>query len=264
MRELSRARYWIHLIQLLTRAPTPQTLCVSIGTADFLVELVKFLVADGKPVMLDRLVVKGFADDVRRQLMECRGLEPAFDDQMDGNLAAIESTLASMPTPVPLMRTAWHGLPPFHGYLLGDHLLIADWQRGKDEQIHHRTALFESTREEFPWQHDHARRVFDSDGPEGDLIGTWLVKESPTTMPTNRHAFVEREAATVAGELHRLTPRERDVLRLLVVGCSNAMIAERLFISSHTVDRHLENIYRKLGLHSRLAVANYATSHDLL
>ena len=38
-------------------------------------------------------------------------------------------------------------------------------------------------------------------------------------------------------------------------GFSNAEIAEKLFISAHTVNDHTKNIYRKLGVHSRLEVA---------
>ena len=57
------------------------------------------------------------------------------------------------------------------------------------------------------------------------------------------------EAVTV------LTPRERDVLKLVAHGMSNADIARRLVLSEHTVHRHLANILRKLDLSSRAAAA---------
>jgi len=45
-----------------------------------------------------------------------------------------------------------------------------------------------------------------------------------------------------------LTPRERDVLKLVAQGQSNKDIAQRLVLSEHTVHRHLANILRKLDL----------------
>ena len=56
---------------------------------------------------------------------------------------------------------------------------------------------------------------------------------------------------TLAG----LTPREVEVLRLLVDGRSNRQIAERLFISGKTASVHVTNILAKLGVHSRLEAA---------
>jgi DNA-binding CsgD family transcriptional regulator len=52
-----------------------------------------------------------------------------------------------------------------------------------------------------------------------------------------------------------LTPREVEVLRLLVAGRSNRQIAEALFISGKTVSVHVTNILAKLGVHSRLEAA---------
>jgi DNA-binding NarL/FixJ family response regulator len=52
-----------------------------------------------------------------------------------------------------------------------------------------------------------------------------------------------------------LTPREVEVLRLLVEGRSNRQIAEQLFISGKTASVHVTNILAKLGVHSRLEAA---------
>jgi pimeloyl-ACP methyl ester carboxylesterase/DNA-binding CsgD family transcriptional regulator len=59
-------------------------------------------------------------------------------------------------------------------------------------------------------------------------------------------------------EVESLSPRERDVLRLVAEGLSDADIAQRLVLSPHTVHRHVSNILRKLGLHSRAAAAAHA------
>jgi ATP/maltotriose-dependent transcriptional regulator MalT len=61
-----------------------------------------------------------------------------------------------------------------------------------------------------------------------------------------------------------LTPRELDVLRLVAQGLSNPDIAQRLFLSEHTVHRHLANILRKLGLSSRAAAAAWAVRAGLV
>jgi DNA-binding CsgD family transcriptional regulator len=50
-----------------------------------------------------------------------------------------------------------------------------------------------------------------------------------------------------------LTPREREVLELVAEGRTNAEIAASLWISPGTVRRHLENIFEKLGVHTRTA-----------
>jgi two-component system response regulator NreC len=61
-----------------------------------------------------------------------------------------------------------------------------------------------------------------------------------------------------------LTPREREVLTLIAEGLSNAKIAEKLVISVKTVDRHRENIMRKLNLHSRIDLVKYALKIGLI
>ena len=63
-----------------------------------------------------------------------------------------------------------------------------------------------------------------------------------------------RWAATERG-LAGLTPRELEVLRLLVEGRSNRQIAEQLYISGKTASVHVTNILAKLGVHSRLEAA---------
>jgi DNA-binding NarL/FixJ family response regulator len=51
-----------------------------------------------------------------------------------------------------------------------------------------------------------------------------------------------------AGELERLTPREREVLELMAEGLSNAGIAERLVVSLGAVEKHISNVFTKLDL----------------
>jgi DNA-binding NarL/FixJ family response regulator len=67
-----------------------------------------------------------------------------------------------------------------------------------------------------------------------------------------------------AGETHGLTDRELDVLRLVASGKSNKEIAAALVISEHTVARHLQNIFTKLGVPSRTAAGAFAFEHGLV
>ena len=61
-----------------------------------------------------------------------------------------------------------------------------------------------------------------------------------------------------------LTPREQEVLTLIAQGFSNNEIADRLVISAKTVDRHRENIMRKLNLHNRVDLVKYALRKGLI
>jgi DNA-binding CsgD family transcriptional regulator len=71
-------------------------------------------------------------------------------------------------------------------------------------------------------------------------------------------------AAPDADQLsHSLSPREIEVLRLLVEGRSDREIGAALFISRHTASNHVAGILAKLGLPSRAAAAAYAVRHGL-
>lgn len=65
-------------------------------------------------------------------------------------------------------------------------------------------------------------------------------------------------------ENYELSDREREVLVLVAQGCSSKEIADRLFISIHTVNTHRKNITRKTGIKSVAGLTVYATLHNLL
>jgi ATP/maltotriose-dependent transcriptional regulator MalT len=71
-----------------------------------------------------------------------------------------------------------------------------------------------------------------------------------------------RGASATAGP-GGLTRRELEVLRLVVEGKTNDEIASVLVVSRHTVRRHVQNIFAKLGVTSRSAATAYAFRHDL-
>jgi DNA-binding NarL/FixJ family response regulator len=64
--------------------------------------------------------------------------------------------------------------------------------------------------------------------------------------------------------LGTLTRRETRILRLLSDGSTIKEIAQRLALSENTVRTHMQNLYRKLGIHSRLDVVRFAARHGLL
>jgi DNA-binding CsgD family transcriptional regulator/tetratricopeptide (TPR) repeat protein len=70
--------------------------------------------------------------------------------------------------------------------------------------------------------------------------------------------------AGLEGDTHGLTARELEVLRLVASGKTNKEIAVALVISEHTVARHVQNIFTKLGVPSRTAAGAYAFEHDLV
>jgi DNA-binding CsgD family transcriptional regulator/pimeloyl-ACP methyl ester carboxylesterase len=60
-----------------------------------------------------------------------------------------------------------------------------------------------------------------------------------------------------------LSPRELEVLRLVAAGESNSQIARRLGLSTHTVERHVANLYRKIGARGRADATAYALRSGL-
>ncbi len=67
-----------------------------------------------------------------------------------------------------------------------------------------------------------------------------------------------------SADAHGLTAREVEVLRLVAAGRSNREVADELVISVHTVARHLQNIFAKLGVSSRTEAGALAHEEDLL
>ena len=75
---------------------------------------------------------------------------------------------------------------------------------------------------------------------------------------------LRREATRLRAELHEtggptpaaaLSPRERDVAAVLSTGATTLQMAIALGVAESTVNYHLQNVYRKLGVHSRMAAA---------
>jgi len=75
----------------------------------------------------------------------------------------------------------------------------------------------------------------------------------------------ESSAAVVQSQsTETLTPRETEVLKLIVQGYTNRQIGEELNISVRTAESHRANLSDKLGLHSRVELVRYAREHGLI
>jgi DNA-binding NarL/FixJ family response regulator len=70
--------------------------------------------------------------------------------------------------------------------------------------------------------------------------------------------------SAASGDPHGLSDRELQVLRLLSAGATNKAIAAELVLSVRTVDRHVSNIFAKLGVSSRAAATAYAHEHGFV
>jgi DNA-binding NarL/FixJ family response regulator len=93
----------------------------------------------------------------------------------------------------------------------------------------------------------------------GDLVdGIRLIASGNALLgPTVTQRLLERFAVELpAGEVDdtvaKLTEREREILRLLASGLSNAELAQRLFLSETTVKTHVSSVLRKLGVRDRV------------
>lgn len=86
---------------------------------------------------------------------------------------------------------------------------------------------------------------------------TWLDREIAAAL------FHHAEAPDRTSAPNRLSPRELEILRLLVTGLTNEQIARTLGRSYPTVRTHLANLYRKIGVNDRVSAAVYAIRNEL-
>lgn len=106
-------------------------------------------------------------------------------------------------------------------------------------------------------------RSFQGDLPEhiDQVIAAILDFVAPvTSTPARWEAEVQLPQADRPAPQGILTSREVEVLLLLVQGLSNREIAKQLYLSPRTVERHLENLYRKTGTRNRAEASAYAVA----
>jgi DNA-binding NarL/FixJ family response regulator len=77
-------------------------------------------------------------------------------------------------------------------------------------------------------------------------------------------ARAERAGRSASARPGGLTRRELEILRLIADGLTTREIAERLFISAKTADRHIQNMYTKIGTSSRATATRWAIDHGVV
>jgi DNA-binding CsgD family transcriptional regulator len=103
---------------------------------------------------------------------------------------------------------------------------------------------------------DACRALDDAESADLQLAAARELLESLGATPELAALFPSRDGL--------LSPREVEVLRLLATGATNRAIAGQLVLSERTVDRHVSNIFAKIGVSSRSAATAYAFEHQLV
>jgi two-component system NarL family response regulator len=94
--------------------------------------------------------------------------------------------------------------------------------------------------------------------------GVWVTRSLLPRLVTElrRYAEAQRPASdrtAASDKLSALTPREKEIVQLIVGGASNKQVATALDISERTVKGHLSNVFQKLGVSDRLKLVLYVT-----
>ncbi|WP_116999401.1 helix-turn-helix transcriptional regulator [Desertimonas flava] len=106
------------------------------------------------------------------------------------------------------------------------------------------------------------RALGDGDAGTAELDAAIETLEELGATPELVRARKEQREPDASADV--LSRRECEVLRLVASGGTNRQIAASLGISEHTVARHLQNIFTKLGISSRAAATAYAYEHGLV
>ena len=103
-----------------------------------------------------------------------------------------------------------------------------------------------------------------SRGPAGTLL-IYLIRDATATRELLRQVDGQFQASSaLPAKVTTLTRRELEVLRLIAGGANTRWLAERLHVSPATIRNHAQNIFTKLGVHSRLEAVAFATRRRML
>lgn len=91
----------------------------------------------------------------------------------------------------------------------------------------------------------------------------WVGEKTVAGVASALRNFEPNNNGRKPARIHRLTPRELEIIATILTGCSNKDVGRRFSITERTVKHHLTNIYEKLGLSNRLELALFAVNHHL-
>jgi DNA-binding NarL/FixJ family response regulator len=102
--------------------------------------------------------------------------------------------------------------------------------------------------------------------PRYDLASWALAGSSPGSAAIRAlvRDFLDRASRGETTPEDPLSPRELEVVKLIAEGLTSEEIAEQLFISKKTVDRHRANVLEKLGMRNRVELTRYAIRRGLV
>lgn len=86
----------------------------------------------------------------------------------------------------------------------------------------------------------------------------------PAVRKMLREVKIEEESGEETEQSNELTNREKEIVGAIAIGLSNKQIADKLFVSVHTVTTHRRNICAKLDIHSSAGLTLYAVIHRLV
>ena len=189
------------------------------------------------PAFVEIMLAVGDTDSARRACVELQELARGFDSAMLKGLVAhaqgavhlAEGDAQAALVALRSARETWHALE-------------APYEIARTRVLMGEACRALGDKEAAALELDAARSIFERLGARPDLARL-------TARTTDSHG---------------LSRRELEVLRLVASGKSNREIASVLVISEHTVARHLQNIFAKLGLSSRAGATAFAFEHDLV
>jgi len=187
------------------------------------------------------MLVIGGDEEARTACLELSEIAVEYDSALLQAMAAqargtVELATGDAAAALVNLRQAWQAWED----------LEAPYEAARTRVLIGRACLALGDADVFALELDAARGTFAELGAEPDVV---LVNSLTGTGRTSAHG---------------LSPRELEVLRLVATGKSNREIAAALVISEHTVARHTQNIFSKLGVASRTAAGAFAFEHDLV
>ena len=97
----------------------------------------------------------------------------------------------------------------------------------------------------------------------GEVLFTMSLPQAAQYLIQEYHLnLTEEEIIDRIAAMHMLTQRERDVFALAYEGKTNPEIAEELFISKHTVKRHMHSIFEKLDVSTRIELVHMVRNQN--
>ena len=151
------------ITKLVTSAKQKHPLLVSIGEGDFVQSWLSRICEEHQShVQISRLVLARIRTDLAEVLEEQGLLRSEFRSSMLANIEALRADPGVQRADIQVEVRTWSGLPPFHGWLFGDRMLIGRWSVNDAGELHVKTPVFDTDTRSDPAGHTFARDAFPS------------------------------------------------------------------------------------------------------